>query len=349
MVFLGWKPKLHLAEDCILVVLNGFGGLPLRDDSLIDEIDEKEKDNLFQYHGSENLIYLVYNWFSKAITEHLWSVDHTPTDALQMATTASNFINLAIDNNNSSDPASIYFDMAIRVKNLLIRIKKIFNDSDIDINEQIKVSRFLLSQSSSYNNQIISDNKKKLSDLEKLFPKSHSYYQQLKTKDNPKLDIEHENYFYDHLLSYVYYIQESYHDLGYFYTNFSIDTAKLYFDTALAVVSDNLVDLDHYPFYKSYTGTTYKHYADAIRYSNSSFFQDIDKRELATSLYEKALSLSLYKENSQKDNFYDENTNAIIFEFYNDYNDYLSYYYDDKDTFASEKKLELIKYYLADR
>ena len=38
IVFLGWKPKLLLAEVCKLVVLKGFGGFPVLDDSFISEI-----------------------------------------------------------------------------------------------------------------------------------------------------------------------------------------------------------------------------------------------------------------------------------------------------------------------
>ena len=38
IVFRGWKPRLLLAEVCRLVVLKGFGGFPVLDDSFISEI-----------------------------------------------------------------------------------------------------------------------------------------------------------------------------------------------------------------------------------------------------------------------------------------------------------------------
>ena len=46
IVFLGWKPRLLLAEVCKLVVLKGFGGFPLLEDSFIFEIFAMEFDNI---------------------------------------------------------------------------------------------------------------------------------------------------------------------------------------------------------------------------------------------------------------------------------------------------------------
>ena len=46
IVFLGWKPRLLLAEVCKLVVLKGFGGFPLLEDSFIFEIFAIELVNI---------------------------------------------------------------------------------------------------------------------------------------------------------------------------------------------------------------------------------------------------------------------------------------------------------------